>query len=43
MANPNVNIVVSGPKKPTNYTYKTVILKNNLPFAVQVTDTDTKY
>ena len=38
MGKPNVNVVVGGHK--TNYTakYKAVILKNNLPFAAQVTE-----
>ena len=35
---PNVNVGVSGPKAPSEYTYKTVVLKNNLPFAAQVTE-----
>lgn len=40
---PNVNVTVGGPVKPTNYTYKTVILKNNLPFAAQIGDPNCIY
>ncbi len=40
---PEVNVTVGGAKKPTNYTYKTVILKSNLPFAEQVTEPNCIY
>lgn len=38
----NVNINVSGPIQPSSI-YKTVVLKGNLPFALQVTEPNTKY
>lgn len=38
----DVNINVSGPIQPSSI-YKTVVLKGNLPFALQVTEPDTKY
>ena len=36
MTRPNVNTAVGGHKKPTNYTYRTTILKNNIGFKEQV-------
>lgn len=38
----NVDVMVSGPKKPSS-TYKTKILKGNHSFASQVTEDNTKY
>ena len=32
MARPNVNVTVGGHQKPTNYIYRTVILKNNIGY-----------
>lgn len=38
----DINVNVSGPVQPAS-TYKTVVLKGNLPFADQVTQPNTKY
>lgn len=38
----NINLQVSGPVQPTA-TYKTKVLKGQVPFAVQVTEPNTKY
>ena len=38
----NVDVIVSGPNKPSSQ-YKTVVLKGNLPFASQVTEPNVKY
>jgi hypothetical protein len=38
----DINVNVSGPAQPSS-TYKTVVLKGNLPFALQVTEPNTKY
>lgn len=43
MSRPNVNVAVGGPQSPTNYTYRTVVLKSNLPFAEQVQETNCIY
>jgi hypothetical protein len=43
MSNPNVNVVVSGPKKEYTSTYKTHILRGNMSFADQVTEPNMKY
>lgn len=40
---PVVNVTVGGQEKPSNYTYKTVILKSSLPFAEQVTEPNCIY
>lgn len=42
MTKPIVNVNVGGPTKPS-CTYKTKVLKGNIPFAAQVSDEDTKY
>lgn len=42
MTKPIVNVNVGGPTKPS-CTYKTKVLKGNLPFAAQVSDEATKY
>ena len=43
MSNPNVNVVVSGPKNDCTYRYKTYILRGNMDFASQVTEPNMKY
>lgn len=42
MTRPNVNVVVGGHQEPSD-AYKKVVLKNNLPFASQVTESNCIY
>lgn len=42
MARPNVNVVVGGYQEPS-YTYKKVVLKNNISFASQIGDENCRY
>lgn len=43
MTRPNVNVAVGGPKNDHQTTYKTIVLKENIPFGSQVGTTNTKY
>ena len=43
MGRPNVNVAVGGPKNDHQTTYKTIVLKENIPFDSQVGTTNTKY